>query len=83
MKDKIRILIFGASGTIGTPLIRRLTKADYVITAVSRNLHAKGHKLKTQGPPGYIVLEETYTNGINDDKVTNYNKNGNKYQIKN
>ena len=58
MKDKIKVLIFGASGTIGTPLIRRLTRADYIITAVSRNLHAKGHRLKTHGPPGYIVLEE-------------------------
>tara|TARA_B100000029_G_scaffold179148_1_gene176515 strand:- start:113 stop:1087 length:975 start_codon:yes stop_codon:yes gene_type:complete len=69
MKDKIRILIFGASGTIGTPLIRRLTKADYVITAVSRNLHAKGHKLKTQGPPGYIVLEEC--NIYDEEKIRN------------
>ena len=69
MKDKIRVLIFGASGTIGTPLIRRLTKADYVITAVSRNLHVKGHKLKTQGPPGYIVLEEC--NIYDEEKIRN------------
>ena len=56
MKDKI--LIFGASGQIGKSLVRKLTNANYVVTAVSRNLHTRGHILKTQGPPGYIILEE-------------------------
>ena len=57
MKEK-NILVFGGSGQIGRHLIRRLTKNNYVVTAVTRNLHQKGYVLKTQGNPGYLDLVE-------------------------
>ena len=57
MKVK-NILVFGGSGQIGRHLIRRLTKNNYVVTAVTRNLHQKGYVLKTQGNPGYLDLVE-------------------------
>ena len=47
MKQK-NCLIFGASGQIGRHLIRKLTKNNYKVTAVTRNLHQKGYVLKTQ-----------------------------------
>ena len=55
---KAKICIFGASGQIGKSLIRKLTKADYRVTAITRNLHQKGHVLKTQGNPGYLDVVE-------------------------
>ena len=39
MKDKIKVLIFGASGTIGKNLVRKLTEADYIVTCQTRNRH--------------------------------------------
>ena len=51
MKDKIRVLIFGASGIIGKNLVRKLTEADYIVTCQTRNRH-KSISLMTQGPPG-------------------------------
>ena len=57
MKDKIRVLIFGASGTIGKNLVRKLTEADYIVTCQTRNRH-KSISLMTQGAPGYIIIEE-------------------------
>ena len=57
MKDKIRVLIFGASGTIGKNLVRKLTEADYIVTCQTRNWH-KSISLMTQGAPGYIIIEE-------------------------
>ncbi len=53
MKGK-NILVFGGSGQIGRHLIRRLTKNNHMVTAVTRNLHQKGYVLKTQGNPGYL-----------------------------
>ena len=46
MKPK-NCLIFGASGQIGRHLIRKLTKNNYKVTAVTRNLHQKAYLLKT------------------------------------
>ena len=47
MKPK-EILVFGASGQIGRHLIRKLTKNNYKVVAVTRNIHQKGYILKTQ-----------------------------------
>ena len=57
MKQK-EILLFGASGQIGRNLIRKLTKNNYKVTAVTRNIHRAGYILKTQANPGYIELVE-------------------------
>ena len=57
MKQK-EILLFGASGQIGRNLIRKLSKNNYKITAVTRNIHRKGYLLKTQANPGYLELVE-------------------------
>ena len=47
-------LIFGGSGQIGRHLIRKLTKNNYKVTVVTRNLHKKGYILKTQASAGWI-----------------------------
>ena len=57
MKGK-NCLIFGGSGQIGRHLIRKLTKNDYKVIVVTRNLHQKGHIIKTQGNAGYIDIVE-------------------------
>ena len=57
MKPK-NCLIFGASGQIGRNLIRKLTKNNYKVTAVTRNYHQKAYVLKTQANPGYIDIIE-------------------------
>ena len=57
MKAK-NCLIFGGSGQIGRHLIRKLTKNNYRVTIVTRNLHQKGHMIKTQGNAGYIDIVE-------------------------
>ena len=57
MKPK-NILVFGATGQIGRNLIRKLTKKNYKVTAVTRNIHQKGYILKTQANPGYIDIIE-------------------------
>ena len=57
MKQK-EILLFGASGQIGRNLIRKLSKKNYKITAVTRNVHSTGYILKTQANPGYLELVE-------------------------
>tara|TARA_Y100000741_G_scaffold252474_1_gene194234 strand:+ start:885 stop:1847 length:963 start_codon:yes stop_codon:yes gene_type:complete len=62
MKPK-EILVFGASGQIGRNLIRKLTKNNYKVVAVTRNIHQKGYILKTQANPGYLdIVELTYFN---------------------
>tara|TARA_Y100000590_G_scaffold249602_1_gene280411 strand:- start:3898 stop:4845 length:948 start_codon:yes stop_codon:yes gene_type:complete len=57
MKPK-EILVFGASGQIGRHLIRKLTKNNYKVIAVTRNIHQKGYILKTQANPGYLEIVE-------------------------
>ena len=55
MKPK-EILVFGASGQIGRNLIRKLTKNNYKVTAVTRNIHRAGYILKTQANPAMKEL---------------------------
>ena len=57
MKQK-EILLFGATGQIGRNLIRKLTKNNYKVIAVTRNIHTAGYMLKTQANPGYLDLVE-------------------------
>ena len=72
MKQK-EILLFGASGQIGRNLIRKLSKNDYKITAVTRNIHQAGYILKTQANPGYLELAEI--KNFNSDKIEELMKN--------
>ena len=51
-------LIFGGSGQIGRHLIRKLTKNNYKVTVVTRNVHQKGYVIKTQANAGYIDIVE-------------------------
>ena len=51
-------LIFGGSGQIGRHLIRKLTKNNYKVTVVTRNIHQKSYKIKTQANAGYIDIVE-------------------------
>jgi len=67
MKPK-EILVFGASGQIGRHLIRKLTKNNYKVVAVTRNIHQKGYILKTQANPGYLELVEL--NYFNIEKIS-------------
>ena len=57
MKAK-NCLIFGGSGQIGRHLIRKLTKNNYRVTVVTRNIHQKSYIIKTQGNAGYIDVVE-------------------------
>ena len=57
MKAK-NCLIFGGSGQIGRYLIRKLTKNNYRVTVVTRNIYQKGHIIKTQANAGYIDIVE-------------------------
>ena len=57
MKEK-NCLIFGGSGQIGRNLIRKLTKNNYKVTVVTRNIHQKSYIIKTQGNAGYIDIVE-------------------------
>ena len=57
MKPK-EILVFGASGQIGRHLIRKFTKNNYKVFAITRNIHQKGYILKTQANPGYLEIGE-------------------------
>ena len=57
MKEK-NCLIFGGSGQIGRNLIRKLTKNNYKVTVVTRNLHQKSYIIKTQANAGYIDIVE-------------------------
>ena len=58
MKAK-NCLIFGGSGQIGRHLIRKLTKNNYKVTVVTRNIHQKGYIIKTQANAGYIEIVES------------------------
>ncbi len=66
MKQK-EILVFGATGQIGRNLIRKLTKNNHKVVAVTRNIHQKGYVLKTQANPGYLEIEELPS--LNLDKI--------------
>ena len=57
MKAK-NCLIFGGSGQIGRHLLRKLSKNNYKVTVVTRNLHQKGYVIKTQANAGYIDVVE-------------------------
>ena len=58
MKNQDSILIFGSSGQIGKSLIRKFTKNNYRVIAVTRSIHRKGFQIKTQSNYGYLDLEE-------------------------
>mgnify|MGYP001334960606 FL=1 len=66
MKPK-NCLIFGGSGQIGRHLIRKLTANDIRVTVVTRNIHQKSFKIKTQGNAGYIEIVEA--NIFNETKI--------------
>ena len=68
MKAK-NCLIFGGSGQIGLNLIRKLTKNNYRVTVVTRNLHQKSYKIKTQANAGYIDIVEA--NIFDENKIRN------------
>ncbi len=57
MKAK-NCLIFGGSGQIGRNLIRKLTKNNYRVTVITRNIHQKSYIIKTQANAGYIDIVE-------------------------
>ncbi len=57
MKAK-NVLIFGCSGQIGRSIVRKLTKDNFTVTAVTRNVHHKGIVLKTLGNAGFINIVE-------------------------
>ena len=57
MKAK-NCLIFGGSGQIGRNLIRKLTKNNFKVTVVTRNIHQKSYIIKTQANAGYIDIIE-------------------------
>ena len=67
-----KILIFGGSGQIGRHLIRKLTKENYLVTVVTRNLHKKGTVLKLSGNPGYIEVVEG--NVFDEEQLNNFFK---------
>ena len=66
MKAK-NCLIFGGSGQIGRHLIRKLTKNNYKVTVVTRNLHQKGYMIKTQANAGYVDIIEA--NIFDEEKI--------------
>ena len=68
MKAK-NCLIFGGSGQIGRNLIRKLTKNNYKVTVVTRNIHQKSYKIKTQANAGYLDIIEA--NIFDEQKLRN------------
>ena len=68
MKNQDSILIFGASGQIGKSLIRKFTKNNYRVIAVTRSIHQKGYQIKTQANYGYLELEEI--NSFNTENIS-------------
>ena len=57
MKAK-NVLIWGGSGQIGRYLIRKLTKNQFRVTVVTRNIHQKGLLIKSQGNQGWVNVVE-------------------------
>ena len=72
MKEK-NCLIFGGSGQIGRHLIRKLTKNNYKVLAVTRNYHQKAIILKTQANPGFLEIVEA--NIYDQDQLSSIVKN--------
>jgi len=68
MKNQDSILIFGSSGQIGKALIRKFTKNNYKVIAVTRSIHQKGYQIKTQSNFGYLELEEI--NSFNEENIS-------------
>ena len=68
MKAK-NCLIFGGSGQIGRNLLRKLTKNNYKVTVVTRNIHQKSYIIKTQANAGYIDVVEA--NIFDEKKIRN------------
>ncbi len=68
MKNQDSILIFGSSGQIGKSLIRKFTKNNYRVIAVTRSIHRKGYQIKTQSNYGYLELEEI--NSFNEEAIS-------------
>ena len=68
MKNQDSILIFGSSGQIGKSLIRKFTKNNYRVIAVTRSIHQKGYQIKTQSNYGYLELEEI--NSFNEENIS-------------
>ena len=68
MKNQDSILIFGSSGQIGKSLIRKFTKNNYRVIAVTRSIHRKGYQIKTQSNYGYLDLEEI--NSFNEANIS-------------
>ena len=68
MKAK-KVLIFGGSGQIGRNLIRKLTKNNYIVSVVTRNIHQKSYIIKTQANAGYIDIVEA--NIFDENKIRN------------
>ena len=68
MKNQDSILIFGSSGQIGKSLIRKFTKNNYRVIAVTRSIHRKGYQIKTQSNFGYLELEEI--NSFNEENIS-------------
>ncbi len=66
MKAK-NCLIFGGSGQIGRNLIRKLTKENFKVTVVTRNIHQKSYIIKTQANAGYIDIVEA--NIFDEEKI--------------
>ena len=62
-------LIFGGSGQIGRSLIRKLTKNNYKVTVVTRNIHQKSYMIKTQANAGFIDIVEA--NIFDENKIRN------------
>ena len=67
MKNQDSILIFGSSGQIGKSLIRKFTKNNYRVIAVTRSIHRKGYQIKTQSNYGYLELKEI--NSFNEESI--------------
>ena len=49
---------FWCSGQIGRSIVRKLTKDNYTVTAVTRNIHQKGIVIKTWANAGFINIVE-------------------------
>ena len=67
------ILVFGGSGQLGRHLLRKLTRLNFKVTVVTRNLHRKGYILKSQANAGWIDIIEI--NSFNYQKLDKLFKN--------